>query len=393
VTAPSRVGDGRPKKITMRRLLLAPAALLLALLSGAPAPAAEASCDAYASPGESVQALVDSLSAGETGCLRGGTFTHATGDYIAKFKAAGTAEAPITLRSAPGERARLVGVVMFDAPASHVHLSDLEIEGTGVQNTIKIYSADAVVENNDISNGMRGDSCMILGGSAGRAVRPIVRGNTFHDCGSKENGNKDHGIYAARNDDAQISGNTFTNQVGYAIQLYPDAQRAQVTDNVIDGGPDTIRGGIVIGGDTTAASSGNVVERNIITHTATQGVFSYWPGAVGTDNVVRNNCFWETDDEVGGDAGLAVAGNIVADPSFANRAARDYTLAQGSGCRGVHGSGVDGGGGVEGGIADPELVNAFEIDTEAFFASGGRAALSAPVGCAGRSRAKCRSRR
>lgn len=369
---------------------------MLASLGGiapAPAPAADVECTAYAAPGESVQALVDSLEAGGTGCLRAGTYTHAAGDYIAKFKAAGTADAPITLRSAPGERAHLVGVVMLDSTASHVRLSDLEIEGTGVQNTVKIYSADAVVENSDISNAMRGDSCMILGGGAGRAVRPVVRGNTFHDCGAEANGNKDHGIYASRTDEAQITGNTFTNPVGYAIQLYPDAQGARVSENVIDGGPDTIRGGIVIGGDTTSASSNNVVERNIITHTATQGVFSYWPGAVGTDNVVRDNCFWETDDEVGGDAGLAVAGNIVADPSFANRAARDYTLAQDSGCRGVFGSGVDGGGGVEGGIADGELVDAFEIDSDAFFASGGRAAVSAPVGCAGRLRASCRSRR
>ena len=49
-------------------------------------------------------------------------------------------------------------------------------------------------QDSDVTNSWRGRSCMMLGDtSAGAAVRPVIRGNRFHECGSKANGNKDHG--------------------------------------------------------------------------------------------------------------------------------------------------------------------------------------------------------
>jgi hypothetical protein len=62
--------------------------------------------------------------------------------------------APITLRSYPGERARLVGIVTVRA--SWVRLAGLNFEGDGSMNTIKIYSSDVVVEDSDITNKLRG---------------------------------------------------------------------------------------------------------------------------------------------------------------------------------------------------------------------------------------------
>jgi hypothetical protein len=110
-----------------------------------------------------------------------------------------------------------------------------------------------------------------------------------------------------------------------------------VARNVIDGGRDTVRGGIVIGGDDDRASRGNVVERNVITHTPWAGVYSYWSGGTGRGNVVRDNCMWDTEDSVDDRGGLIVRDNAVADPRFRDRTGGDYRLGGDSRCRGVLG--------------------------------------------------------
>ena len=83
-----------------------------AALSVLPAPVLAANpCDHVASPGtDTAQQLLDSLRPGETGCLRGGTYRSSRG-YVLNARRGGAPGAPITLRSFPGERARLVGII------------------------------------------------------------------------------------------------------------------------------------------------------------------------------------------------------------------------------------------------------------------------------------------
>ena len=328
-----------------------PALAALLSLSALTAPASAETCDRFASPSGSdtqsgtaaspyrtAQRLVDSLSAGQTGCLRAGEYTETSG-YVLSFERAGAAGAPISVRSYPGERARLMGIVVVPRGSDHVRLTDVDIEGNGTQNTVKIYAADVEIADNDITNRMRAHSCMLLGSdSAGRAVRPTIRRNFFHDCGATANDNKDHSIYAAAADDGTIEDNVFVNSAGKTIQLYPDAQRNRVAHNVIDGGADTVRGGIVISGDGSHASSGNVVEQNIITYAATYNVYSNWEGPVGRDNVVRNNCLWGARlGDIDNDGGLVVGVNLNTDPRFRDRQGRDYRLAADSPCLDVVG--------------------------------------------------------
>jgi hypothetical protein len=331
-----------------RRCLVTLAGCVIATagMAGFSASARAADCTRYASPSGSdsaagtlasplrtAQELIDSLSAGETGCLRAGTYAQTVW-----FERSGSATSPITLRSYPGERARLVGNAIIRA--NWLRLSDVDIEGDGSMNTIKIYSSDVVIERNDITNRLRGQSCMILGSSsAGQAQRTIVRANRFHDCGSPLNTNKDHSIYASNVLDARITDNVFTNSAGYTIQLYPNAQRTLVAHNVIDGGPDTIRGGVVFGGDTRDVSRDNVVTRNIITYAADANLYSYWGSTVGTGNVARKNCLWGAGDEQidSADGGFRTVGNRVANPRFVDRAARDYRLSSASACRALVG--------------------------------------------------------
>jgi hypothetical protein len=285
-------------------------------------------------PFRTPERLLRSLRAGEMGCLRGGTYRPAS-ESLFHFDRGG-GEIPITLTSYAGERARLLGNVQVGKLARGLVLARLEIEGTGGANSLKIYSRDVVVEDSDLTNLARGESCMILGSSSGegQARQVIVRRNRFHDCGSSANENKDHGIYAQNVVDSRITGNVFWNSAAYAIQLYPNAQDTLVVHNVIDGDDFSIRGGILFGGDSRHVSTNNVVEHNVIAYTATAGFASSWANSLGTGNVARLNCLWA----LGGgeadltDGGFTVHTNIHADPRFVDRSRRDYRLGAGSGC-------------------------------------------------------------
>jgi hypothetical protein len=282
-------------------------------------------------PFRTAQRLVDALRRGETGCLRAGEYEAGGEDYVLTFPRAGTARRPIRISSARGELATLKGIVLVPEGSDHVALSDVRVVGDGSMNTIKVYAAATVLEDNDITNGSRGRSCVILGSDdVARASRTLVRRNFFHDCGDPANGNKDHAIYAAHVVDARIRGNLFVNPSGYAVHLYPDAQGAMVSNNVIDGGPDTVRGGIVIAGDDDYQPAGNVVRRNVIAFSADDNL--KLEVGEGSDNAARDNCLWEAGDEPISNTGGTVTGNVVADPEFADREGGDYRLGAGSDC-------------------------------------------------------------
>ena len=313
-----------------------------------PAPARANPCDRFAapdgndrnrgtlrSPFATPNRLIRSLRPGQTGCLRHGSYA-ADDEPVLAIDRGGRPGEPIRIRSFPGERARLVGIVHLRAGADHVVLSRLTIEGVGDQNTIKIYAADVVIERNDITNAWRGQSCMMLGSNdgPGGAVRTIVRGNRFHECGDPDNDNKDHSIYAANLSGGKIVDNLFWNHTGRAIQLYPNADRNLVAHNVIDGGSPSVRGGVVIGSDGGDTSSGNVIEHNIIAYSTEWNLYTNWNDDKGSDNVARRNCFWaggagniETDD-----GGLTAHDNMIANPQLRSRAQRDYRLHPASKC-------------------------------------------------------------
>ncbi|MGI8730071.1 MAG: right-handed parallel beta-helix repeat-containing protein, partial [Solirubrobacteraceae bacterium] len=340
----------RVQRLSLPALLSVTALGALALL-GTSSSSAVTGCDRYASPTGSdgaagseaspfatAQKLADSLVAGQTGCLRGGTYDPGS-MYALKVMRGGTSSAPLTVRSYPGETAKLVGITYVPRGSNFVKLSRLKIEGHGTQNTLQINASDTILESSDITNLRRGKSCVMLGdnSSYGPAVRTIVRRNVFHDCGDPSTGNQDHSIYAANASDGQIVDNVFYNQSGYSLHLYPNSRNMLVAHNVIDGGG-SIRGGAIFGSDSSYASNDNIVEKNVITHAATYGIDAWWGGTTGTGNIARNNCLFANKlGDVVSPKGFTASANTVTDPLFVNRTARDYRLGAASGCLSVVG--------------------------------------------------------
>ena len=276
-------------------ILLASVAALAVLLGALPAAAqaADVDCARVASPSGSdrapgteraplrtPQALLESLAPGQTGCLRGGTYRAA--ENVLAPRRGGRAGAPLTLRSYPGERAKLVGIIDIPHGADYITLSGLAIEGTGAggANSVKVYSRGVVIEDSDITNAWRGRSCLMLGNvsGGGQAVAPIIRGNTFHECGDTDNGNHDHAIYAANVAGGEIVDNLFYNSAAYGSSSTRTPTNMRFAYNVVDGSAPSIRGGLVFGGDEDHASSNNTVEHNVIAHAATNAITSNWEG-------------------------------------------------------------------------------------------------------------------
>jgi hypothetical protein len=294
-----------------------------------PPPSVPTSCDRVASPGQgTANALLGALSSGQVGCLHGGVYTASSSNVLDVSKS------NVTLTAYPGENPVLRGLVIVRNGANGVRLANLSIDGPGGSNTIQIYGDDFVLEGSDITNSWRGRSCMMLGdGSAGTADRPVIRNNRFHECGSLSNGNQDHAIYAAHVVNGRISNNTFWDTAGYTVHLYPDAQGMTVSHNTIDGGSPSARGGVIFGGDSNNASSGNVVEYNVIAYATTFNVESWWGGPVGSGNIARYNCVYGGGDgNIAPEKGFVATGNVVANPLFENRSDADYTLLSTSPC-------------------------------------------------------------
>jgi hypothetical protein len=327
--------------------LLAGAAM--ALLWSSDGASAATTCDRVASPSgsdggagtlqspyRSAQKLVDSLAAGQTGCLRAGTYTQ----LVLSFHHGGSSGAPVTLTSYPGERATVSGgTIEIPHGSDFVSLRGINVDGADrAEVTIVAMAFDTVIEDSDITNRNAGTQCMILGNNrfGTPSGRLTIQRNRIHDCGRFSAGDQEHAIYFESTTDTRVVDNLIWGSSGFAIHLYPNGQRNLVAHNVIDGN----RYGVVVGGDDKYASSGNTIAYNLITNTATRGssLRTSWEGPVGTGNQAHHNCVFNGEQGVlGSEGGLAVLNTLVADPLYVDRANHDYRLRPGSPCLAIVG--------------------------------------------------------
>jgi nitrous oxidase accessory protein NosD len=280
-----------------------------------------------ASPYRTVQRLANSLKAGQTGCLRGGTYAEDV-----RVNQGGRAGAPVTLTSYPGESATVRGRLHVTDNADFVTFSRLYLDGENATNlpSPTVNGDDVTFERNDVTT-RHTTICFLLGSDEyGRAMRTSIESNRIHNCGKMPANNHEHGIYVEASDDARIVDNWIYNNADRGVQLFPDSQGTYVARNVIDRNGQ----GIIF----SRESSGNVVEHNVISNSRLRWNVEDWE-LTGLFNIARRNCVWTTrTGDYGRNGGIQPTGdfiatsNLIADPLFVNRDAGDYRLRLGSEC-------------------------------------------------------------
>ena len=335
----------RALSIFVKALLLA--AVTTVTLSACAARADTATCDKVAAPNGSdsaggtagapyrtAQKVADSLAAGQTGCLRAGIY-----DEDLTVRRGGGAGAPVTIRSYPGERARVVGRLWIARTADYVTIAQLDLDGVNPEQTLPsptVNSSNVTFVDNDVTNRHTAICFNIGSGSYGRARNTLIARNRIHDCGKLPANNHEHGIYVSNADDTKILGNAIYDNADRGVQLYPDAQRTVIQGNVIDGNGV----GVIFSGVGGVASSDNDVEFNVITNSNQRNnVESWYPAGnpIGRNNVLRNNCIAggvrdSGNGGIGAQVGFTATANITSPVQYANRAAKDFALPAGSAC-------------------------------------------------------------
>jgi parallel beta-helix repeat protein len=295
------------------------AALLAALIaSGAVHTSEAAAASRTVLPGESVQAAVAAAAPGETVYLSG---AHAENVTIGASR--------ITLTSAPGEAASLRGRLIVWDGANDVVVSNLRLDGrnAAAAPSPTVLGDRAVFRDNDVTNANT-EICFILGSLARgyAAERTIIAGNRIHNCGKLPARNGDHGIYVEYARDTLITKNEIYDNADRGIQLYPDADRTLIENNLISGNGE----GIIFSGSGSLTSDDNIVRNNIIANsTIRYNVEYYYSGSArGSGNVVTENCIFggKEGNIIGAGIAFWAYANVVAAKRYLGSSASDARL-------------------------------------------------------------------
>jgi parallel beta-helix repeat protein len=285
-------------------------------------------------PVKTVQALADSLTPGETGCLLGGTYNEDV-----SIRRGGSLGHLVTLRGAPGVVATVRGRFWIADSANWVTIAYLHLDGFNVTHlpSPTVNGDHATFTYDDVTNehmgGLHdGDGiCFLLGdptGVYGLASHTRISYSRIHDCGTSNNHN--HGIYVAGSDYATIVDNWIYDNADRGIQLYPDAQHTEIRNNVIARNGE----GVIFSGDKTHASSNNVLANNVIIDSRTRyNVEYWWSGPIGSGNVVTANCVHggHEGDVLQPAVGYTMSDNLTVAPTFVGHS-WPARVARGSAC-------------------------------------------------------------
>jgi parallel beta-helix repeat protein len=249
----------------------------------------DAGTGAPTAPFRTAQKLADSLAPGQVGCLHAGTY----GGGL-RFNHGGGPDAPVVLRSYPGERALITGRLYVPRGSNYVTVADLDLNGNHQSDSKPLPSptvngSHATFESDDVTNDHT-EICFDVGSASyGVADSTVIANNRIHDCGVMPAANHDHGIYVQDATNTQIVDNLIAHNADRGIQLYPSSSGALIRGNVISENGE----GIIFSGDEGVASNSNVVEHNLIVNSLIRrDVESWYPAGnpLGVANVAQNNC-------------------------------------------------------------------------------------------------------
>jgi len=378
-----------------KRILLALGLGVLAIGAGPQAAiAAPPACDRAAAPNgsdsasgtlqapyRSVQRLVASLSAGQVGCLRSGTYS---GNV--KVSRGGAAGAPLRLTSYGSERARVVGRFWIASGSDHVVVDHLVLDGrSSPLPSPSIYANDVAFRDNEVTNAHKA-ICFSVGQiDLGWHVKGTrIERNNIHDCGKLPAANHDHGIYVENSTDTLIAGNLIYNNADRGINLYPNAKRTTITGNVIANNGQ----GILFSGDFGLATTDTLVQGNVIAHSKLRyNVEAWFPdgNTQGSGNAVRRNCIFKgargNVDGAVQEARIVMDRNVIADPRFVDAARGDFRVNAASPCAKLLV-------GVPGAVGAPGSVNQPKTGATSAPAAGPTQPSTAPVRRRARERAR-----
>jgi protocatechuate 3,4-dioxygenase beta subunit len=347
---------------------------LVALAAGAPGGvAAEVTCSAIASPSGSdssglgtvaspvatAQRLLESLSSGQTGCFRGGTYA---------FSLLNVTKPDVTLAPYGSEAVTLKGPIKVLPTGTGAVIEGMKLDGVNSNvnctgtcggGSPRIYADGVALRHNEITNEHSGICVLINRFYSEAAPRDVVvEDNRIHDCGRLPATNHDHGVYDEASIDAVIRDNWIYDNADRGVQLYPDAQRTTVTGNVIDGNGE----GIVFSGAGTSVSDHNLVQGNIISNSELRwNVYSGSDGPIATENLLKNNCVWASGPSYDAHGGVetpsrnfTAVGNVVDKPQFVDPGAGDFRLQRDSPCLSAVTDGTPGNGHPQPPTASPD---------------------------------------
>ncbi len=294
---------------------------------------ADSNAGSSAAPWRTVQKALNTLTAGQIAIVRAGTYVESL-----DMSRAGTPSAPITVRAEAGARPILRAgtgqpdntALHFRSGAAYIRVQGFTIEGATGPSSTNVY-ADGSSHDLEISE------CEIRGSqrqgffSEASTSRVHVIACRIHDNGGSGPSNLDHNLYV-QGSSHLIASNLITGAPnGYGIQLYQSSDHVVITGNTIAG---NALDGIVVGSSSAGTTTDALIVNNVLTGNRA-AISTYWGGAVGANDVARNNLSWgnSTGDFIG--TVITYSANLFANPLFVNAGAGDYHLQATSPALGV----------------------------------------------------------